>query len=1126
MMVIFTSKSEKKALVTTRNILDNFAERIGDNTWKTIITQDGLSTLHGILRRHATKSMAVSCHWIRSRYHSELVWIVGNRSKFNSSGISPIASTAKDLLHSSWENNWIYMPHIKSLAALAGLLHDWGKASDLFQDKLRKTTTAGDPFRHEWVSCKLIEGLVSLSGNIEDDSAWLELLQKDKLEDELMEAMTRTISERGSIKVLPPIATLLVWLILSHHRLPDLKSDFNKYAELPLDQLKEVLALINADWGYSHGSENKDKCFSFSQGLLFDNGGKWRKEIKKWSTRLLSQKKDLLALLEEGYIEAPLRLILSYSRLSLMLGDHYISSLPPIDGKNKASSWTSPTLWANTDGKEIKQFLEEHLVGVSEQAARIAHNLPYYAESMESVHDLKTLDKRSPFKFEWQDKVVSSINDLKKGKQDNLSYFVVNMASTGCGKTFANAKIMKAISSDNSLRYILALGLRTLTLQTGDEYKEKIGLLENDLAVLIGSKGVKDLHDLETSAPNEQTVDDVANLYGSPEALLPEDLQYTDTFNEGQHQFMKLFFSDTDKHRSEKNKAFLYKPVLVTTIDHLMSATEAKRGGRYILPYMRLMSTDLVIDEIDDFSEKDIVAISRVVHLAGMLGRNIVLSSATMPPDLIKGLFIVYHKGMEAYNKFFGVKKIIASVTCDEFTSKTTVLRGKEWLKTFEDAHKKFIERRVKNLDQQYIKRKAKIISIDKSVEAKDELVLEKQYFSAISSSIIGLHDENHIIDKRTGKKISFGLIRVANISPCVKLSLYLLKCAMKDNYAIRVMTYHSRQVLLLRHEQERYLDAVLCRKGQNTDVIDIEDKILRAHIDKAKEEHILFVLVATPVEEVGRDHDFDWALVEPSSYRSIVQLAGRVKRHREINKNIEIPNIGIMELSLRAFKEGHTGKNKAFYNMPGYERAREPFKSHYMQELLDDRMIDNRIDATSRIYKPKQLLHKEKMVDLEHHIFEEFANCEREGPRFIHGWLDELWWLTALPQRLNPFRESHEEDLLLWRVFEDDKISFKEYDKIQKRYKEIEVKRAINSYLLEEKEYSRLWLSRDYRESLLGLLDKLNFFGETEEDKLREASIRFGEISFPNKEDSKWLYSDNLGLFKKPRTDLRREEV
>lgn len=47
MMVIFTSRSEKKAIYTVRRILDSFADRIGNDTWKTVITQEGLLTVQG-----------------------------------------------------------------------------------------------------------------------------------------------------------------------------------------------------------------------------------------------------------------------------------------------------------------------------------------------------------------------------------------------------------------------------------------------------------------------------------------------------------------------------------------------------------------------------------------------------------------------------------------------------------------------------------------------------------------------------------------------------------------------------------------------------------------------------------------------------------------------------------------------------------------------------------------------------------------------------------------------------------------------------------------------------------------------------------------------------------------------
>lgn len=97
MMVTFVSECEKKALKRTRQVLDAFADRIGSNTWQTVITQEGLLAVKKSLRRTASKNTAVSCHWIRSRSRSELVWVVGNRGKFNSKGIVPVNTTQQEV---------------------------------------------------------------------------------------------------------------------------------------------------------------------------------------------------------------------------------------------------------------------------------------------------------------------------------------------------------------------------------------------------------------------------------------------------------------------------------------------------------------------------------------------------------------------------------------------------------------------------------------------------------------------------------------------------------------------------------------------------------------------------------------------------------------------------------------------------------------------------------------------------------------------------------------------------------------------------------------------------------------------------------------------------------------------
>ena len=53
MNVLFISQCTKRALTETRRILDQFAERRGERTWQTSITQAGLDTVRRLLRQTA-----------------------------------------------------------------------------------------------------------------------------------------------------------------------------------------------------------------------------------------------------------------------------------------------------------------------------------------------------------------------------------------------------------------------------------------------------------------------------------------------------------------------------------------------------------------------------------------------------------------------------------------------------------------------------------------------------------------------------------------------------------------------------------------------------------------------------------------------------------------------------------------------------------------------------------------------------------------------------------------------------------------------------------------------------------------------------------------------------------------
>lgn len=68
------------------------------------------------------------------------------------------------------------------------------------------------------------------------------------------------------------------------------------------------------------------------------------------------------------------------------------------------------------------------------------------------------------------------------------------------------------------------------------------------------------------------------------------------------------------------------------------------------------------------------------------------------------------------------------------------------------------------------------------------------------------MHQEHHSVDPITGKKVSFGLIRLANIDPLIDIALTLFKTDAKENHHIRFCCYHARHPLIVRSTIESTL--------------------------------------------------------------------------------------------------------------------------------------------------------------------------------------------------------------------------------------------------------------------------------------------------------------------------------
>ena len=78
---------------------------------------------------------------------------------------------------------------------------------------------------------------------------------------------------------------------------------------------------------------------------------------------------------------------------------------------------------------------------MSEQALKVSQSLARFTTDMAVANDIKLLKQKSPKEYEWQDIAADKIKTFKLQNEAILSkgcgWFIVNMASTGCGKDYS-----------------------------------------------------------------------------------------------------------------------------------------------------------------------------------------------------------------------------------------------------------------------------------------------------------------------------------------------------------------------------------------------------------------------------------------------------------------------------------------------------------------------------------------------------------------------------------------------------------------------------------------------------------------------------------------------------------------
>jgi CRISPR-associated endonuclease/helicase Cas3 len=1015
MNVLLISQCDKRALTETRRILDQFAERRGERTWQTPITQDGLDTLRRLLRKTARKNTAVACHWIRGLDHSELLWTVGDASRFNDQGAVPTNTTRRNVLRAQDQNDWHHGDLLRLLADMAGLMHDLGKATQAFQDRLVHGASGRNLIRHEWVSLRLLEAFVGPDG----DPTWLARLAQPSQADHAMWIERQHRDLPGQANPSPfkglahaPLAQALGWLVLTHHRLPVLPFGSPFQASL----LDGGLTLVSASWNESEFNkailEGFQPYWTFPQGLPVATP-EWQQRAARIAQRLRAYADTEVT---KGLLDNPF--VMHLARLSLMLADHHYSSLEvgpdqrPVHDRIRVAAPTA--LWANTrTGGLLNQTLDEHLVGVAQHSAEVARFLPEFERHLPRLGKHRKLKQRSENEaYRWQDKAADLAVSLREASQTHGA-FIVNMASTGCGKTLGNARIMYALADPVSgMRCAFAMGLRTLTLQTGQAFRHLLGLGDDELAIRVGGAPSRTLFEhFELLAE--------ASGSASRQSLFVDEGDEGHVLYEGQHDTHPLLRRAVVDPEVRK---LLLAPMLVCTVDHLTPATESQRGGRQIAPMLRLMSGDLVLDEPDDFDLADLPALTRLVHWAGLLGSRVLLSSATLSPALVQGLFEAYAAGRQHFQANRGARPeagtVNPPVVCmwvDEFARQHA--RCAE-ASDFAHHHLAFVHERASALARQAesSRRRVQLRPLEGLSVRLEEAC--RSLATAALQSACELHAQHHSVDPHTGKRVSFGLVRMANVEPLVQVALSLLTQEAPPGLRIHLCVYHSRHPLLIRSAIERQLDSVLKRHHPNA-VFDTPT--VRERLQGSAEEDHLFVVLGSPVTEVGRDHDYDWAVVEPSSVRSLIQLLGRVRRHRA-GACLGI-NVHVFSRNLRSF----THPTRAAFCKPGFESDIGAFRleQHDLRALLDLQVLAT-LDARPRILCDLQqvLSPQSSLIDLEHARMKDqmlpraVAGAARSGRKGGVSALPQInassWWrlppstvlLTGLLLQQQPFRD------------------------------------------------------------------------------------------------------------------------
>lgn len=825
---------------------------------------------------------------------------------------------------------------LRACVALAALFHDVGKATCLFQSKLRASHPIADAVRHEVMSLYVFDEAVALAGDQATDRAALARLERltasdvDQIFDRAgargldlhirarERENARVPFRAGALDDTAPereLVRAVALLIISHHRLYEGS---------------------NTGRPFAHRHVNVEAPVTLADFACADGERPWHEPA--WLSDVHRAAADLGGQFDERLAGAELTGVYAIGRTALMLGDHIGSA-----DKRISTSWSG--ILANTVRVDNERMpaddLGLHLARVTHAADQTFAALTDMKDAYPSVAPdalpPAIANPQAPAvagpRFAWQGTAAQIAHDSLQ-EHPGAGFFACLLAATGTGKTRgAPAVLAAACRADpdparRRLRYNLALGLRTLARQSGREYVRDLGFRPDQVAILAGGVQLGS-DDAEASGSENRDLPPGVEVSHPDGALddapvtLPEIIQRAVAASRAPGAFHRLVAT----------------PILSATIDHFMPAADGRRGSH--LPAMiRVATSDLVIDEVDLFDPEDLAAIGRLVFLSASFGRRVIVMSASVNDEIATALFQAYRAGWSSYSATFDqVDQVVALIASDapDIMSTGLVRDALGFRLAFGQICAAMCERIA---EQTPLRRLQPVAEPD----------FRTDWCAAISGTAAGLHDA--LAFDLDGLQVSVGLVRLSNISRCITLFRALAAAPPRPGVLVRLMCLHARFPFAGRLARERMLQEMLTRKGgpgrQEIGLRTVLDRL--GILEQARSggyTSVQIIVVASPVIETGNDLDFDWGIIEPSSTRAILQTCGRVFRHR--GGRPAHPNVAVLPSTIAGLTGAPRGRA---YCWPGVESLqaegirRIVLPSVHVADLIDVSRLENGIDA------------------------------------------------------------------------------------------------------------------------------------------------------------------------------------